>query len=183
MQLTPEAIGRDQSQLHRSILALKSLVLLGEQSCQIQIAILGGFIMIPAKTFFIAALCGVAVSALPFDLGNVSFGTSGAYAKNGGNGGGNGNGNGGGGGGNGNGGRSKANRPQLAGGGGEERWRCRQRFGWKCAEIGIFGKEKSTAAKVAARAPQNSGKAGVKACGNSRSPRCRRSRLHPRRKT
>ena len=60
--------------------------------------------MIPAKTFFIAALCGVAVSALPFDLGNGSFGTSGAYAKNGGNGGGNGNG---GGGGNGNGGAQR----------------------------------------------------------------------------
>ena len=48
--------------------------------------------MTPAKTFFIAALCGVAVSALPFDGGISGFGTTEAFAKNGGNGNGGGNG-------------------------------------------------------------------------------------------
>jgi hypothetical protein len=56
--------------------------------------------MTPARTFFIAALCGAAVSALPFDLGSSGFGTNGAYAKSE-NGGGNGGGHGGNGGGNG----------------------------------------------------------------------------------
>ena len=103
--------------------------------------------LIPAKTFFIAALCGVAVSALPFDLGNGSFGTSGAYAKNGGNGGGNGNG----------GGKAAVaatamatarRRQQGSGGGGN-------RFGWKCApEIDLRGKKRAPPRKSPQGPPQ-----------------------------
>ena len=47
--------------------------------------------MTPARTFFIAALCGVAVGALPLGLSGDGFGFAKAYAKSE-NGGGNGNG-------------------------------------------------------------------------------------------
>ena len=141
----------------------------------------------PAKTFFIAALCGVAVSALPFDLGNGRFRNERSLCQEwrqwrwqrqwqwqwrrqwrrwrqrqwr----------------------RRKANRPQLAGRRGRTLALPATPLRSKCAENRSPGKEKSTAAKVA-KGSTKLGKGRRQGLENSRSPRCRRSRLHPRRKT